>query len=77
MEPTVETKEPLKFFQIKGADDVWKWADAKIVSKHQVEVSHAEVAQPVEVRYAWASNAKGANLYNREGLPASLFKTVE
>lgn len=30
---------------------------------------------PVAARYAWASNPKGANLYNKEGLPAALFTT--
>jgi sialate O-acetylesterase len=77
LDPALETKEPLKFFQIKGADGAWKWADAEIVSKDQVVVSHAKISEPVEVRYAWASNAKGANLYKKEGLPASLFKTIQ
>jgi len=27
------------------------------------------------VRYAWANNPEGANLYNKEGLPASPFRT--
>jgi hypothetical protein len=40
-----------------------------------VMVSSKEVAQPVAVRYAWASNPEGANLVNGEGLPASLFRT--
>ena len=31
--------------------------------------------EPTVVRYAWASNPKAANLYNKEGLPASLFTT--
>ncbi|EDM28943.1 sialic acid-specific 9-O-acetylesterase [Lentisphaera araneosa HTCC2155] len=75
LDPVVEVQEELKHFQIKGADNVWKWANAKIISKNQVEVSHPEVSTPVEVRYAWAANAKGANLYNKEGIPASVFKT--
>ena len=75
MDPVVETKEPLKRFQICGADNKWKWAEAKIVAKDTVEVSHPDIAKPVEVRYAWSPNAEGANLYNKEGLPASLFKT--
>jgi sialate O-acetylesterase len=29
----------------------------------------------VYVRYAWADNPDGANLYNKEGLPASPFST--
>ncbi len=76
MDPVVETKEPLHHFQIRGADGVWKWADAKIISRDTVEVRSPDIRQPVEVRYAWAMNPKGANLYNREGLPASLFKTA-
>jgi sialate O-acetylesterase len=75
LDPVVETKDPLKRFQICGADNRWKWAEAKITGKDTVEVSHPEIAEPVEVRYAWSSNAEGANLYNKEGLPASLFKT--
>jgi len=27
------------------------------------------------VRYAWATNPDGCNLYNRAGLPASPFRT--
>jgi sialate O-acetylesterase len=34
-----------------------------------------QVARPVAVRYAWASNPQGCNLYNKEGLPASPFRT--
>jgi len=75
MDPTVEANDPLKRFQIMGADNKWYWADAKITGKDTVEVSHKDVAKPVEVRYAWSANALGANLYNKEGLPASAFKT--
>ena len=75
MEPTREVDQPLKRFQICGADRVWKWAEAKIVGTDRVEVWHTDIPEPVEVRYAWSSNPEGANLYNKEGLPASLFKT--
>ncbi|MCM8532534.1 MAG: 9-O-acetylesterase [Lentisphaeraceae bacterium] len=74
-EVTIEVDEPLKRFQICGTDKKWYWADAKIIGKNKVEVSHKDVANPIEVRYAWAINAEGANLYNKAGLPASLFKT--
>ena len=40
-----------------------------------VVVSSAAVPDPVAVRYAWADNPEGCNLYNREGLPASPFRT--
>lgn len=75
LDPPVETNEPLKRFQIRGADNKWYWAEAKITAKDTVEVWHKDVASPVEVRYAWSANALGANLYNKEGLPASTFKT--
>ena len=34
-----------------------------------------QLANPVAVRYAWADNPDGANLINKEGLPASPFRT--
>lgn len=40
-----------------------------------VTVSHPEVPKPTVVRYAWSTYAKAANLYNKEGLPASIFTT--
>jgi len=76
VQPTVEIQAELKGFQICGADRVWQWANAKIVSTNQVEVSHPQIKKPVEVRYAWAKNADFANLYNKAGLPTSLFKSV-
>lgn len=75
MGPTKETKEPLKHFQICGRDGEWKWANAQITGKNNVLVFHPSISQPTEVRYAWATNPKGGNLYNKEGLPASVFKT--
>ncbi len=72
---TRETSEPLQRFQICGEDRQWKWADAEITGKDTVTVSHPDVPQPTIVRYAWAPNALGANLYNKEGLPASIFTT--
>jgi len=75
MNPTIEVDEPLKQFQICGADRKWKWATAKIIAKDKVEVYHPQIKHPVEVRYAWSCNPSGANLYNKAGLPTSVFKT--
>ena len=36
-----------------------------------------DVINPVAVRYAWANNPLRPNLYNKEGLPASPFRTSE
>lgn len=63
-----------KRFAVAGADKKWAWADAMIDGK-TVVVSSAEVKEPVAVRYAFSMNPDGANLYNREGLPASPFRT--
>lgn len=73
-DPAVEKDEPLRHFQICGADREWKWAQARIAGKETVEVWHPNITNPVEVRYAWSGNPEAANLYNREGLPTSLFK---
>jgi sialate O-acetylesterase len=64
---------PLKGFAIAGADRKFVWADAKI-DGDSVVVSSDEVTTPVAVRYAWADNPV-CNLYNKEGLPASPFRT--
>ena len=57
-----------------SADKKFLWAKAKITG-NKVIVWHDDIAEPVAVRYAWADNPEGANLYNREGLPASPFRT--
>uniref|UniRef100_UPI00356B230E sialate O-acetylesterase n=1 Tax=Pontiella sp. TaxID=2837462 RepID=UPI00356B230E len=75
MDPTVEVDEPLKRFQICDASGDWKWAEAEIKGKDSVVVWHREIKKPTEVRYAWSPNPEGANLYNKEGLPASVFTT--
>jgi sialate O-acetylesterase len=64
----------LKEFAIAGSDKKFVWADAR-VEGNTVVVSSKEVANPVAVRYAWANNPDKANLYNKEGLPASPFRT--
>ncbi|UZJ43761.1 sialate O-acetylesterase [Marinimicrobium sp. C6131] len=66
--------EPLAEFAIAGEDREFVWADARIEGD-TVMVQSAEVRRPVAVRYAWADNPDQANLCNREGLPASPFRT--
>jgi len=60
-------------FAISGADRKFVWAEARIQNNHVV-VWSSEIKNPVYVRYAWADNPEGANLYNIEGLPASPFE---
>jgi sialate O-acetylesterase len=64
----------LKHFAIAGEDKKFVWAEAKIEGD-SVVVSSPEVPKPVAVRYAWANNPEGCNLYNGAGLPASPFRT--
>jgi sialate O-acetylesterase len=64
----------LKHFAIAGSDYKFVWAKAKIEG-NKIVVWNDRVEDPVSVRYAWADNPEGANLYNKEGLPASPFRT--
>jgi len=64
----------LKYFAICGPDRKFIWANAKI-EDNKVIVWNDNIGSPVAVRYAWADNPEGANLYNKEGLPASPFRT--
>jgi sialate O-acetylesterase len=50
------------------------WADAAIEGD-TIVVSSAAVPRPLHVRYAWADNPAGANLFNSAGLPAAPFRT--
>lgn len=61
-------------FAIAGADKKFVWAKAQI-DGDKVIVSQQGITTPLYVRYAWADNPHHANLYNKEGLPASPFRT--
>ena len=63
----------LSQFTIAGADMKFVPAVATVVGA-TIEVSSPEVAKPTAVRYAWHETAIG-NLANKEGLPASPFRT--
>jgi sialate O-acetylesterase len=66
--------EPLRTFAIAGADR--RFVEARAVIKGDtVVVSSEAVSDPVAVRYAWADHPEGCNLSNREGFPASPFRT--
>lgn len=64
----------LKYFSIAGDDKNFVWAKA-VIKNNTVVVWNDAIKNPVAVRYAWADNPEGANLYNKEGLPASAFTT--
>ncbi len=86
MEPTLEkggkaawrvkegsTNAPLLGFTIAGKDHKFYQAKAEIAGD-TVVVSSELVDAPVAVRYGWADHPL-VNLFNREGLPASPFRT--
>jgi sialate O-acetylesterase len=64
----------LQRFAIAGPDRKFVWASAKIDGDTIIVQSEA-VPIPIAVRYAWASNPEGCNLYNGDGLPAAPFRT--
>lgn len=66
--------DKLQRFAIAGSDRQWYWAEATI-DGDTVKCTHPAVKSPVAVRYALSMNPAGANLYNRDGLPASPFRT--
>jgi len=65
--------EPPIGFTIAGDDRKFHYATAEIEGD-SILVSSPDVRAPVAVRYAWA-DSPDCNLYNREGLPASPFRT--
>jgi len=70
---TFDTREPVGF-AIAGKDRNFVWASASIVDEDTIEVWSDSVDNPVAVRYAWADNPV-CNLFSREGLPATPFRT--
>jgi sialate O-acetylesterase len=75
LEPAHEVPDgKLTWFEIAGDDKKFTWAEAKI-DGDSVVVWSPEVTHPAAVRYGWAADPEGCNLYNRAGLPASPFRT--
>lgn len=75
--PPVEDKEAkIKWLSIQGKDKVWHRADGAF-DGNDLMVSARNVGEPIAVRYAYAANPAGCNLYNRAGLPAATFITTD
>ncbi len=64
----------VKGFEIAGSDQHFHYAKA-FIEGDKVVLNSELVAMPVAVRYAWSDNALEANLFNKEGFPASSFRT--
>ena len=65
--------QPLTWFEIAGEDKQFVEATAT-VDGYTIVVSSDAVANPVTVRFGWHQSAE-PNLVNKEGLPASPFRT--
>jgi sialate O-acetylesterase len=63
----------LQPYAIAGADGKFTSATA-VIEGDKVVVSGAALDKPVAVRYGWA-NTPDVNLFNKEGLPATPFRT--
>ncbi|WP_339711494.1 sialate O-acetylesterase [uncultured Kriegella sp.] len=70
---TSDNSEEVRCFAIAGADQKFVWAKARIVG-NRISVESDAVKDPMYIRYAWSNNPV-INLYNKEGLPASPFRT--
>lgn len=65
--------KPLKHFEIAGEDEKFVPATA-VIDGETIVVTSDQVTKPVAVRFAWNDTAE-PNLFNKEGLPASPFRT--
>jgi len=65
--------DKLTHFEIAGTDQVFVNAKAKIEG-NTIKVWNKEIKNPVAVRFAW-DNIAEPNLFNKDGLPASAFRT--
>lgn len=64
----------IRGFEVAGADQQFHYAKA-FVDGDKVVVYADEVTTPVAVRYGWADDNLEDNLFNKEGFPASPFRT--
>ncbi len=71
--PSGRLTQPLVGFAIAGADRKFVWAHA-VIEGNKVVVRGPGVEKPVAVRYGWADYPV-VNLWNKDGLPASPFRT--
>ncbi|MDT0676348.1 sialate O-acetylesterase [Autumnicola musiva] len=70
----IKNGKKLKHFAIAGKDHQFFRANAEIKGD-KVIISSPKVKNPVAVRYGWADNPEGVNFYNKNGFPASPFRT--
>ena len=70
---TSNNSEELAHFAIAGENKKFVWGNA-VIKNNEVIVWSDDIPNPKFLRYAWADNPDFANLFNKEGLPASPFR---
>ena len=68
------TNKKLKYFEIAGKDKIFQTANAEIKGDKVIAWSK-KVPLPLYVRYGW-KNFLTPNFFNKEGLPASSFSSI-
>ena len=70
-------RQPLRHFEVCGADGRFVPAEANFVDRQSVSVRSPEVPHPQHVRYGWQPYPQpSVNLVNSAGLPASPFSSL-
>lgn len=69
----VKNNGVLRGFTLAGTDRTFEWAKA-VIEGDEVVVWSDGIKEPAAARYAWEDNPE-CTLYNKEGLPASPFRT--
>ncbi len=65
--------KPLTYFEVSN-DGIHFFKASAVIKGKDVIVWNYEIENPKIVRYAWANNPAKANLFSKEGLPASPFQ---
>ena len=66
--------DKLTAFAIAGADGKFVWAHA-VIEGDTVVVKSDKIKSPKHVRYAWAKYPGDITFFNKDGFPASPFRT--
>lgn len=62
-------------FAIAGSDKVFHWAKAYVKNSNSLVVYNSSITSPIAARYLWSGQPGDINLYNKNGLPVSPFRT--